>query len=63
MAEPKRGRGRPPKLPAGKRVSLRCVVLEREAAEVMRAAESLGLSQAEFTRRAVLDLAARALKK
>jgi uncharacterized protein (DUF1778 family) len=64
MGEPaKKGRGRPPKLPAGDRHTLRCVVVGGELELVRRAAEVLGISQSDFTRQAVLELARRALKK
>jgi hypothetical protein len=57
----KRGRGRPPKLPAPgdrrtARLTLTAGELERlrQAVEVRRQAGETGLSQGEFTRRAVL---------
>jgi hypothetical protein len=57
--EPKRGPGRPPKLPPGPRHMLRCEVVGEELEAVRAAAAALGLSQQEFTRRAVLELAKR----
>jgi hypothetical protein len=64
----KRGRGRPPKLPPpGDRFTVRLNVtgaeLERvrQAVEALRRAGEAGLSQADFTRRAVLAEADRVL--
>ena len=57
----KRGRGRPPKLPApGDRRTARLTLTSgelvrlRQAVEALRRAGEAGLSQGEFTRRAVL---------
>lgn len=52
----KRGRGRPAKLPKEGRHDLRCVVIGTELDEVRSATKKLGVSQAEFTRRAVMEL-------
>jgi hypothetical protein len=64
----KRGRGRPPKLPPPAerrtgRLTLTPAELERlrQAVEACRSAGETGLSQAEFTRRAVLAEADRVL--
>lgn len=54
---PRRGRGRPPKLPAGTRKTVRCVLTEGELAEVDVARRATGQSQLEFSRAAVLRLA------
>lgn len=58
--KPKRGPGRPPTLPPGPRYRLRCDVVGDEIELVRAAAASLGISQQDFTRRAVLELVARA---
>lgn len=55
--EPKRKRGRPAKLPTAGRHCLRLEVLAFELAEVRAAVAKLGISQAEFTRLAVLEKA------
>ncbi|VTT98920.1 unnamed protein product [Gemmataceae bacterium] len=56
-AEKKRGRGRPAKLPKEGRHCLRLEVLSAELDEVRAAVAKLGISQAEFTRSAVLEKA------
>ena len=60
--EPNRGPGRPRKLPPGCVHKLRCDVTAGELEAVRAAAAALGLSQQEFTRRAVLELAKRAAR-
>lgn len=52
--EPKRGPGRPTKLPPGPRRTVRCVLVNGEIAKLREACEATELSQLEFSRAAVL---------
>lgn len=57
MEEPKRGPGRPRKLPDGTPKNIRCVLFNGEHARLSDALAASGMSQADFTRAAVLHCA------
>ncbi len=54
MDEEKRGPGRPPKLPKGKKIGVRCILVNGEKEKFDVAKKLAKMSQVEFTRAAVL---------
>jgi len=54
MSEEKRGPGRPKKIPTGKKIGIRCVLVNGEKERFDQARELAEMSQSDFTRASVL---------
>jgi hypothetical protein len=54
MSEENRGPGRPPKLPKGKKIGVRCTLVNGEKERFDEAKRLADMSQNEFTRAAVM---------